>query len=219
MARREEPMSPSAELTLTPSESSRLTELEQVIEAGMKTFAEVGTALWAIRDGRLYRASHATFESYCREKWGFARNYANKMIAAAEVVGRLGTIVPKPSTERQARPLAQLPAAEQPQAWKEATEHAESEGRRVTARDVETVVEERKARAATAAGQKEEPQEPGKRQESEDELADEMPNPAREGKAMYFAAEAVNLLREIKQNDPARIHAFRWVKKWVTDNE
>lgn len=37
-----------------------------------------------------------------------ARNYANKMIAAAEVATNLGTTVPIPTTERQARPLTRL---------------------------------------------------------------------------------------------------------------
>ena len=64
-------------------------------------------------DAKLYRASHGTFEEYCRERWGFARNYANKMIAASSVVSHLGTNVPKPATESQARPLAKLPAEEQ----------------------------------------------------------------------------------------------------------
>ena len=85
--------------------------------------------LGTIRDGRLYRADHATFEEYCRERWGFARgfarNYANKVIAAAEVVGNLGTTVPTlPANERQARPLASLPAEAQPEVWREAVETA-----------------------------------------------------------------------------------------------
>lgn len=66
---------------------------------------------------RLYRASHGTFEEYCRERWGMARNYANKMIAAATVVSNLGTTVPIPQTESQARPLAGLPQKEQAEAW------------------------------------------------------------------------------------------------------
>ena len=67
-------------------------------------------ALMEIRDGRLYRAEFGTFEEYCQERWGWGRNYINKLIASAEVVENLGTIVPKlPATERQARPLAPLP--------------------------------------------------------------------------------------------------------------
>lgn len=44
-------------------------------------------------------------DDYCRERWGFARNYANKVIAAAEVMTNLGTNVPIiPATKSQARP-------------------------------------------------------------------------------------------------------------------
>ena len=38
----------------------------------------------------------------------------------------LGTIVPKPTTETQARPLAKLPPAQQPEAWEAANKKAES---------------------------------------------------------------------------------------------
>jgi len=56
-----------------------------------------------------------TFEDYCRERWGWGRNYANKQIAAMETALSLGTTVP--TTERQVRPLASLPVEEQAQAW------------------------------------------------------------------------------------------------------
>lgn len=133
---------------LTTTETQQLADMETVIESGLQTFSVVGNALLAIRDGRLYRASHGTFEDYCRVRWGFARNYANKMITAAQVVGRLGTTVPKPANESQARPLARLEPEEQPEAWKEANDRAEANGRKVTAKDVEAVVEERKEQQA-----------------------------------------------------------------------
>jgi hypothetical protein len=74
------------------------------------------------------------------------------MIESAKVVENIfvhhGEQMPVPATERQARQLAKLEPEEQPVAWKEATDKAESEGRRVTARDVEKAVEERKERKA-----------------------------------------------------------------------
>lgn len=39
-----------------------LEENEAIIERGLATFVEVGTALAEIRDNRLYRESHGTFE-------------------------------------------------------------------------------------------------------------------------------------------------------------
>lgn len=91
-------------------ESSRLTELETVIEHGLKTFVDVGNALLEIRDSRLYRAEHGTFEDYCRDRWGMSRIHAHRMIEAASVTSNLlpiGNILP--ANEAQARPLTQLP--------------------------------------------------------------------------------------------------------------
>lgn len=93
--------------TLGPIQVDRLKELEVVIERGCKTFLEVAAALLEIRDQRLYRASHSTFDTYCRERWGWGRVHAFRLIQAAEVVKMLprGN---KPKTERQARALVGL---------------------------------------------------------------------------------------------------------------
>jgi len=61
---------------------------------GLATFVEVGQALMKIRDARLYRETHETFESYCRERWGWSRRHANRTIQAAEVAGVLGPMGP-----------------------------------------------------------------------------------------------------------------------------
>jgi phage N-6-adenine-methyltransferase len=121
---------------LTTVEKAEFFELEGRIEKGLKTFVEVGDALMAIRDKRLYRQSHGTFEDYCRERWGMERNYANKLIAASGVVSNLGTIVPiLPTSESQARPLTRLEPEEQREAWQVAV--ASAGNGRVTARHVE----------------------------------------------------------------------------------
>jgi hypothetical protein len=60
---------------LAPDESQRLAELEAVVERGLTTFIEVGEALREIRDARLYKASHGTFEAYLRERWAISRGH------------------------------------------------------------------------------------------------------------------------------------------------
>ena len=50
------------EETLSAAEAGRLQELETTIERGLQTFIEVGEALREIRDHRLYRGDHPTFE-------------------------------------------------------------------------------------------------------------------------------------------------------------
>jgi len=92
---------------LTDPERSRLAELEEVVERGLTTFVEVGNALLEIRDQRLYRETHSTFEAYCRERWGFVASRARQLIAAAKTVTVVTAAgLPAPTTERQARELA-----------------------------------------------------------------------------------------------------------------
>lgn len=110
---------------LTAPEVDRKAQLEATIERGMQTFVEVGLALMEIRDDRLYRAEFGTFEEYCRERWGWSSRHTNRMIASAEVTTNLGPLGPiLPATERQARPLAALPPAQQREAWERVLETA-----------------------------------------------------------------------------------------------
>jgi len=60
-----------------------------------------------------------------------SRPRAYQLIESANVIGNLSTIVDKPATESQARPLAKLPPDQQDEAWTAANEKAESEGRKV----------------------------------------------------------------------------------------
>ena len=52
--------------TLSEVEEQALKKYEEIISKGLNTFLEVGHALAEIRDRRLYRATHDTFEPYCR---------------------------------------------------------------------------------------------------------------------------------------------------------
>lgn len=61
-----------------------------------------------IRDNRLYRESHGTFEEYCKGKWGFSKSRANQLISASEVADNLTTTVAKEIPERQLRPLTKI---------------------------------------------------------------------------------------------------------------
>ena len=81
---------------ISKREAEWLSELETKISMGMKTFVEVGNALLEIRDNRLYRESHKTFEDYCQEKWGMTDRRARMLITAAGTMGIIetGTIVP-----------------------------------------------------------------------------------------------------------------------------
>jgi phage N-6-adenine-methyltransferase len=125
---------------LTESDAGELRELEVRIERGFGAFVDVGDALIKIRDARLYRDTHPTFEDYCRERWGMSRFYAHRLIAGAEATGNLLPIGNTPRTESQVRPLVGLEPEQQREAWQRAVETA-PEGK-VTAAHVERAVRE-----------------------------------------------------------------------------
>ena len=108
---------------LDATEKARLDELETVIERGLQTFYEVGKALEEIREQKLYRETHKTFENYCRDRWGMARPTAYRFINAAQVMENLspiGDILPR--KENQVRPLTQLSPELQIKIWQQQLE-------------------------------------------------------------------------------------------------
>jgi len=124
---------------LTVSEAERLDACEQVIERGLATFVDVGTALLEVRDSRLYRVAYPTFEAYCAERWNMTRPRAYQLIDAAGVVNGLSTIGIQalPANERTARELSGLAPDEQRAVWAEAV--ATAPGGKVTAAHVRAV--------------------------------------------------------------------------------
>jgi len=103
---------------LTISEKDRLAALEKIVEAGMGTFVDVGSALLAIRDEHLYRQDYGTFEHYVNKRWGLSRGRAYQLITA----GLLHTQVDI-QNERQARELKRLETPTERQiAWSLAKE-------------------------------------------------------------------------------------------------
>lgn len=131
---------------LTTPERALLTSYEVVIEQGLQSFVEVGSALMRIRDERLYREAFGTFEAYCQERWNLSRFYVHRLIEASEVVEML-PIGNRPTNESQARELAKLDdPAEQQAAWQEVCEEAEVNGVQVTAAKVREVVNRRQER-------------------------------------------------------------------------
>jgi hypothetical protein len=113
------------DIQLNTQEQARLDELESTIEQGLKRFYEIGKALDEIRQSRLYRQSHNNFEAYCRDRWGIARQTANRFIAATQVVDNLAqTNLEIPKKENQVRPLTKLDPELQIKIWEEALEMA-----------------------------------------------------------------------------------------------
>lgn len=131
--------------TLTTGEKSNLQEHEDIIQHGLDTFVEVGNALSAIRDGRLYRAEYGTFEDYCQDRWGMDRQRAYQLIGSAKVVENVNNCLhAPPANEGQARVLGRIGPEEQPKVWTEVVESApkDNEGNpQITAKHVAQVVD------------------------------------------------------------------------------
>jgi hypothetical protein len=104
-----------------------LDELEHVVREGLATFIDVGLALVEIRDRRLYRdAGYMSFERYCRERWGWSRQHAYRLIDGAQVASLVSPIGDAPTNEAQARELGPLAHADAEQAvalWAELRAH------------------------------------------------------------------------------------------------
>ncbi|WP_341528423.1 hypothetical protein WKK05_03470 [Nostoc sp. UHCC 0302] len=112
-----------ATITVTAVEVPELTEdeqrdrlhLERKVE---RAVFEAGKALMELRDRRLYRSTHKTFEEYCRERFGFSSRQPYLLIDAAVVFDNLMAKCDPldhilPTSERQVRPLTKLEPPQQ----------------------------------------------------------------------------------------------------------
>jgi hypothetical protein len=141
----------SADITVTSVEVPELTDEEQRDRLHLerrveRAFFEAGKALAELRDRRLYRSTHKTFEQYCKDRFGYTRIAASYKIAAATVMDNLLTnglqkeeiatdelqtpimltngLQILPNNERQVRPLVSLEPEVQREAWQKAVDEA-----------------------------------------------------------------------------------------------
>jgi hypothetical protein len=143
--------------SLTQADTERLQELEAVIGRGRKTFIEVGYALAEIRDQRLYRQTHATFEAYCAEQWGWTRQRSYQLMNAATVVKLLPAgMSTRVDNEATARELAKL----EPKEREKVLQAIEERGGRVTPAAIRAVVRAGKPAPSEPASDEDRPQAP-----------------------------------------------------------
>jgi hypothetical protein len=126
---------------LSQEEQSDRLHLERRVE---RAFFEAGKALAELRDRRLYRSTHKTFEEYCRERFGHSRRQSYLLMDAAVVFDNLVEICDQfdhkmPTAEGQVRPITKLKPQEQQEVWLRAVELAG--GKVPTGRIVKDVVQ------------------------------------------------------------------------------
>jgi len=152
---------------LSKQEESDRNLLEKKVE---RAFFEAGKALMQLRDRRLYRSTHKTFEDYCRDRFGHSRQKSNYLIAAADVYENLTTICCQnfgiddlttnssqilPTSEGQVRPMTKLEPQEQWEVWQTAVEVAGGKvpSGRVLKDVIERIMERTKAPNAYRVGE------------------------------------------------------------------
>jgi hypothetical protein len=153
----------SATITVTAVEVPELTEEEQRDRLHLerrveRAVFEAGKALAELRDRRLYRSTHGTFEEYCKDRFGFERRHPYRLIEASAVFDNLMKMCPNwtqneddldtvhseqrqilPTAEGQVRPMTKLEPQEQQEVWLRAVELAG--GKVPTGRIVKDVVQ------------------------------------------------------------------------------
>jgi hypothetical protein len=104
--------------SLTYDERHEFEMCVETIDRGFKVWYEVGKALLKIRDKRLYREEHQTFEACVQERWGLKRQRAYELMGASQVVENLSEISDTPPRyESHVAPLSILAPDEQRAVW------------------------------------------------------------------------------------------------------
>ncbi|BAY41268.1 hypothetical protein NIES2111_56640 (plasmid) [Nostoc sp. NIES-2111] len=170
---------------MTEEEQRDRLHLERKVESA---FVEAGKALTQLRDRRLYRSTHKTFEEYCRDRFGFTRMAAALKIASVKVMENLSTnglqksdgskskkmstngLQILPTNERQIRPLTKLEPEKQREVWIKAVE--EAGGKTPSGRIVQDVVDRIRDGLRPAVGDR-----------------TSVPNPYREGEICILQAK------------------------------
>lgn len=124
---------------ITAIHQRELSAYEKTIERGIGTFVEVGNALREIRDQKLYKLTHKTFEAYVKERWNWTRMRAQQLIDAGEVAENVNNCL---QNEAQAREVAKAPPEKQAAVVEAVAAKAAAEDREPTARDYKAAVAE-----------------------------------------------------------------------------
>ena len=139
---------------LDSAEQVQLNLCETIIEKGYNTFIEVGNALFDIRNNKLYREKHSTFEEYCKQKWQIKRQRAYELMDAASIINTLSEISDKKSDEFKASPsinireshaaaLGKVPEEMRNLVWQRVVDNKKN-GKTITAKSIQFIYSQEK---------------------------------------------------------------------------
>jgi hypothetical protein len=132
---------------LSEEETKLLNRCRLEIQRG---FVQIGRALMLIRDKRLYRETHSSFEAFCQEEFQMARTFVHYHIEAVKVMDNLlrdkgSQIVNVPTSEGVTRELTKVKdPEEQKEVWKEAVKTS-PKGKKVTASHLRETINKKMA--------------------------------------------------------------------------
>lgn len=140
---------------LNSAEQEQLNLCETIIEKGYNTFIEVGNALFEIRNNKLYREKHSTFEEYCKQKWQIKRQRAYELMDAASIVNTLSEISDKNSNEIKVLPsinireshavaLGKIPEEMRNVIWQKVVDEQKESGKTITAKTIQFIYSQEK---------------------------------------------------------------------------
>jgi hypothetical protein len=120
-------------------EELALINAEKDITTHVKSLVPAAKGFENIRDKKLYRLTHKTFEQYCQDRWKFSRQYVNEMIRGARAIQglppELETLVSK---VKVASAVAKVDPAKRLEVVELAVESATIAGTGVTAKTIES---------------------------------------------------------------------------------
>ena len=87
-----DPYAATEEGQLSASDRDYLATCEAAVDGLRLAFWAAGKALQVIRDARLYRETHGTFEDYVEQRWDMSRAQAYRLIDAWRLAERLSPI-------------------------------------------------------------------------------------------------------------------------------
>jgi hypothetical protein len=130
---------------LNSDELAALAAAEERIRKGIAAFSDAGEALAMIRDRKLYRATHMSFDTYVMARWKIGTDYAAKLIAAAVICQEMTSNgLPAPAREIHARQLKRVEPAHRPQVWQAALDAAGGDPEAVTAEAIAEIAAPRR---------------------------------------------------------------------------
>ena len=89
--------------TIDRPPTTTLVATKSTIERGMSSFIDVGNALSAIANEKLYQPDYKDFDEYCQKRWGFSKSTGYNYIKSAATAQRVQTNENTSPTPRHSR--------------------------------------------------------------------------------------------------------------------